>query len=68
MEEAREKALQEVTDHYETKLEEKDRQRDQVMTSSIYRTHTHSLIHTLTLTHAHTLIHARTHTHTHAGV
>ena len=32
MEEAREKALQEVTDHYETRLEEKDRQREQVLT------------------------------------
>lgn len=30
MEEAREKALQEVTDHYETKLKEKEQQREQV--------------------------------------
>lgn len=30
MEEAREKALQEVTDHYETKLVEKEQQREQV--------------------------------------
>ena len=30
MEEAREKVLQEVTGHYETKLEEKERQREQV--------------------------------------
>ena len=30
MEEAREKALQEVTDHYEAKLLEKEQQREQV--------------------------------------
>ena len=30
MEEAREKALQEVTDHYEAKLKEKEQQREQV--------------------------------------
>ena len=30
MEEAREKALQEVTEHYETKLVEKEQQREQV--------------------------------------
>ena len=30
MEEAREKALQEVTDHYETKLVEREQQREQV--------------------------------------
>ena len=35
MEEAREKALQEVTDHYETRLEEKDRQREQVTSRSL---------------------------------
>lgn len=30
MEEAREKALQEITDHYEAKLKEKEQQREQV--------------------------------------
>ena len=30
MDDAREKALQEVTDHYETKLVEKEQQREQV--------------------------------------
>ena len=54
MEEAREKALQEVTDHYETRLEEKDRQREQVtpdLWDPLSVSESYSLTHTLSFSH-----------------